>query len=391
MKKNIRFKLSKFPKVPHLLRQDPKKDIAATHIEVDLARLYHHYYLDTRGRTPPNPDPAHFDYLADLLADDEFRVAGDGFGKDNDEHRKAASNALGRAFCRWFLYEHLNITYFAHIKKVLKKNPSAFGGITIKKELPGDGPDYFCAEDTTKICLAEAKGRISSISFSGVSFAKWRKQFETVVIRDRIGIAKSVKGYIVATRFATEAKPSTFSTIYAEDPASPGEEDLEETANLGSSIIGLHYSEIAEKLNQPILASALASGVSVPSDIRFPATVWKFRPDLISNRPDLANKRFVGGYYITSDGYEPIILVNGQIQYRSQHPFRLDIARGTFLGVEEEVFKKMCAIVRGSDSSRVELHPLADTPGIYSAISLLRDGSIVGPVDFFEPSEFSVY
>src|SRR5437764_1033816 len=109
---------------------------------------------------------------------------------------------------------------------------------------------------------------------------------------------RKIKGFIVATRFAVESKPKTRSCIYAEDPKSPGQRPLtpEETPDLGNAIIALHYSDIARKLNQPILAEALSLGFRTPPEIQFPAIVWELQIG------PFAGRRYIGGYYPSGDG-----------------------------------------------------------------------------------------
>ena len=96
------------------------------------------------------------------------------------------------------------------------------------------------------------------------------------------GHARSVKGFIVATRFATETKPTIRTTLFAEDPQTTGDGPLgaEDGFELGATVISAHYGEIAAKLNQPVLASALSNGFAVPEDIRFPVTIWTFQMEL---------------------------------------------------------------------------------------------------------------
>lgn len=76
-----------------------------------------------------------------------------------------------------------------------------------------------------------------------------------------------IKGHITATRFATESRPRVFSGLYAEDPESPGQAIMagEDGDDLGSAIIGLHYSNVAEKLNQPVLKQLRSQ-----TDCRYP-------------------------------------------------------------------------------------------------------------------------
>lgn len=144
MDKTIRLALSKYAQIPPSLAAPgslgPKDEIT-----VDMAGLFHHYYLDTRGYAPPNPDLAHFEHLAFFCADEKLRLKGDGIGS-SVAFRISRSNDLGQAFCRWFLYSHLNITYFAHMHDVLDKpSTSASMGYTVQRDGHGELPLQFFA------------------------------------------------------------------------------------------------------------------------------------------------------------------------------------------------------------------------------------------------------
>lgn len=384
MDREINLFLNEFDSVPDSLRVNPGVDVATTSIRVDLARLYHHYYLDSYGRKPPNPDPSNFEYIHFLANTDDFRLAGDGIG-DSTAKRRNASNELGQAFCRWFLHDHLNVTYFAHMDNVLdKKMPREFSDLRIRRIDKGDTPDYFCADDSKSVFLAEAKGRYSSINFSNSEFAKWRNQFSRVEVTDEKSVAKSVKGFIVGTRFSTEENSSTLkSCIYAEDPRSPGESDADEviTSLLYKLIIREHFSEVFQKLNQPLVSAALRTGSKIPAQLQIQAISWRLAIDY------LEGMEFVGGYWPASVGAPPFRLGNeGEIVRNQSDMLRLDQVSGVFIGLERKVFESVCAMVRsGSDSINQRVRPIPDVEPFYSAISLLRDGSIIGPSDFFVP------
>lgn len=377
MNKTIKFALNEFAMIPASLCSTAKPGQLADEIEVDLSRLFHHFYLDTQGAAPPDPDPAQFHHLRLLAATKDFRARGKGFGT-HSAYKTHVANELGQAFCRWFLYEHLHITYFAHMEHVLDRGAqAAFGDARVERVSAGDVPDYLCADGAGEVFLAEAKGRTSPVSFGNANFKAWRKQFDRVVAKDASGVQRSVKGFIVATRFATEANTRLRSTVFAEDPATSGEGPLRDDRSLQSVIKSLHYAEIAAKLRQPILSQALAIGVPVPEEIVFPAMVW----ELVM--PPYGGMRFVGGYFPGADGVASIQMSDGKVFFLPQNPLRLDYASGTFFGVEEKVFRTICQAARTGRADQVE--PLLEPVFFYSAISFLRDGSIMGPVDFFRP------
>jgi hypothetical protein len=380
--KSIDVALNSFDTTPHSLRAEPAIDAPRSDVAFDVASLYHHYYFDKHGKAPPNPDPAQFEQLQYFTPDNHFRISGDGLGFTTAARRNMSSE-LGHAFCRKFLHDHVDIVYFAHIEHVLRRSVlTGFGGLTVRRApITGDAPDYFCAESVDKIFLAEAKGRHEAIGFQKKDFGEWRKQFSRIIVQDGSGAPRKMKGFIVATRFAVESKPKTRSCIYAEDPDSPGEIPLtrDESPSFGEAVIAMHYSDVAWKLNQPILAQALALGFRVPREIQFPATVWElqFGP--------LAKRRYVGGYYPYGDLPVRIRQNEGRISFTPDDPFRLDVGRATFLGLEERIFKQVVGIARDGTRSATEISKADQIIPFYSGMSMLKDGSVLGLLDFFTP------
>jgi hypothetical protein len=263
---------------------------------------------------------------------------------------------------------------------------SPFSGCELRKkeDTKGDAPDYLCASSASDPYLAEAKGTYDSVSFGSKDFVKWRNQFKRVEFRNAVGQPESLKGFIVATRFATEKKPNFHTTLYAEDPQSPGREPLGERSRreLGAAVIEVHYGHLAERLNQPILSASLRTGFQAPEEIIFNAIVWQ----IVFPSP-LQGTRFVGGYHPSIESSRFVEVENGEVQFYTKDPLQLGRGRGTFIGVKESVFKQMVGNARRRAPERFTMEALPPTPPFYSAISLLRDGSIVGPVEFFRAVE----
>lgn len=382
MDKSIRIQLNEYDPIPNSLSDPHDPDRPRAEVPVDLAKLYHHYYFDTYGRLPPTPDPAHFEHVRFLTPDTPFRFLGDGLGASTSARRNK-STELGQAFCRWFLDEHLGITYFAHVCELLdRQGVRGIAGCSVHRIAKGDTPDYLCAENSSTVYLAEAKGRYTSISFKNKEFSEWRSQFTRVRINDASGTPRSVKGHIVATRFATEEdSPRIQTTLFAEDPQTPGNGFLrgDSARSLAAAVIGIHYGRIAEKLNQPLLAAALLNGVALPRDIFVPVVLWRLELDPNKDR------LFVGGYYPGPTGDSAFEIRNGTVRHRSGDPFRLDQPIGTFVGVEAKIFRSVVASCRSSGAVGPQVPQLASTERLYSAISMLRDGSVIGPIEFFTP------
>lgn len=383
MQRTITFALNQFPQTPSTLIEADGS--LKAEIPVELSQLYHHYYQDTHGCNPPNPDPAQFEHLRFLTNTDDFRVLGDGIGSSTVA-RRHKSTELGQAFCRWFLHEHLGIVYFAHVKDALdgKLHPN-YLKYRMKKIKRGDAPDYFCARNTANIFLAEAKGRYAPVGFHYQEFANWRKQFGRVVISDGSGTPRKVKGIIAATRFATENKPHLRSAIFVEDPDTRGEVgfDEEESQRLAQIVIAAHYSKIAEKLRLPILSAALAGGFSVPEEIRFPVAIWNLQIG------PLSGTKFVGGYFPPREGGADLFQVTNDRVVRNDLNFlRLDVGKGTFFGIEENIFRQVVKSSRQryALSAGTQINQFEQIQPFYSGVSILRDGSIIGPLEFFSLS-----
>src|SRR5262249_6066029 len=141
--------------------------VALDKIDVRIRRLCHHMFLDTYGRIAPQPNPL-FQLHFGLLTNSpqlEYVVGALGSHK---EAKVAESMRLGKAFCRWFLDQHFQFTYFGHMDDLLDKTPlPQYNNIKVIRIAKKDTPDYLCADSTNRIFLAEAKGRQdASISFA---------------------------------------------------------------------------------------------------------------------------------------------------------------------------------------------------------------------------------
>lgn len=384
MHKTLRLALNKYSQVPRELRLAPSINTPKPTIEVDLAALYHHYFLDSFGTEPPDPDPAKFEHAQFLLPTPEFRFQGNGLGIA-PAIRRHRSNELGQAFCRWFLSEFFDVVYFAHVEKLLSRQlQRPFEGCSLKRVAAGDSPDYLCATNHGSICLAEAKGRYSSISFKNKEFSSWREQFSRVEFKDSHGTTRSIKGHIVATRFATEENSERLkSSLFAEDPISPGDEPFNEENSWGlnQAVLSAHYANIAQKLRQPILAYALQSGTQISKELRVSGVAWEVVAGPYEGR------RFIGGYYSVNDTHAQFSNHNERTYLRRYDPLRLDAPSFTFFGLEENIFQQVVQMARNSSGFPVHVESLEELQPFYSGFSLLRDGSVVAPLEFFRPVE----
>lgn len=386
MQKSIKLAINAFPQVPASIQHPSNPKQAVDQVKVELADLYHHYYLNSWNCAPPDPDPAHFEQVRYLMSCGDFRFQRGGMGA-NPTFKGNKSNELGEAFCRWFLDKTLDIPHVASIGAVRDHGAlAAHGDVSVESndDVTGDGPDFFCVEATGGVCLAEAKGTRHAVGFGTKEFQRWRKQFDCVRVLDAAGEPLSVKGYIVAMRWASETdRASTYTKLSAEDPQTPGERPfVDEEGGFSAAVRSLHYAGTLRRLRQPILATALAHGRLIPDELQFQVAVWQ------SFLSELEGLRFVGGYFPKGPGNGlPYHLDEGKIVMTQRDPLRLDIGSGTFVGVEEKIFGTLVSTARNGPGAINDLRLLDRINSGYSGASLLRDGHVLGPIELFYPVE----
>ena len=379
MYRTIQLKLNNFNPIPCLLLTAPSGTAPIDRLPVDLANLYHHYYLDNHHYKYPTPDPSNFECLQFLTNDRDFRFIDEGFGHTK-QARGNRSSELGQTFCRYFLHDWLDIIYFAHIEDFLSCRRStsyshhAFDNLTVERvKNSGDAPDFLCASSAYQVFVAEAKGSYESIAFSSAKFNQWRNQFDHVIVKNAAGQALSLKGYVVATRYGTEAAPKIKSTIYAEDPNTPGDIVLNDNNQTpyGSRIIANHYAAIFEKLNLPFIAAALSNSFTVSSDLQFTAGLWECVVG------PLSGTRFVGGYFSR-------LPVRHSNDLFYTNPLDLMAPSPTFFGLEEKIFRHMVNVTRLTFREVGFPETFEQVEPFYSGFSVLKDGSAIGPLGFFK-------
>jgi len=380
--RTVRLALNAFPAVPPGLCTAAGG--ATDTIEVNLSDLYTYYYLDSWGVRPPDPDPAHFEHVRHLMPGRDFRFAKNGMGIAKT-FKGNKSNELGQAFCRWFLSTYLDTPYHAHIEHVRDHGALVeFGGASVETtpNSTGDAPDYLCATASNDLSLAEAKGTGHAVGFSAKEFQSWRDQFDRVRVRDATGDLLSVKGYIVAMRWASELDSAKVrTTLSAEDPATPGERSVgDEGRGLSYAVKSIHYSSSLQRLRQPLLAAALLRGFRLPGELQFRVVVWQCM------LPPLDKLKFAGGFFPKgADGVLPYQIADGKLIHTPNDPLRLDISSGTFFGIELGTLQILAATARVGPGAIEGLRPLEPQPAVYSGLSYLVDGHILGPIEFFRP------
>lgn len=384
MQKSVRVALNRFPAVPASLQDPGKPGSPVPEMMVDLADLYHHYYLQSYDRSPPNPDPAQFEHVRYLEPSTAFRFLPNGLGA-NKTKKQNNSNELGEAFCRWFLSEHLNILHVARIDDVVNHGALSWAdGVRVERDYStvGDAPDFFCVEPTGQVSLAEAKGTIEAVSFKAKKFATWRNQFNRLRVLDGSGNAMSVKGYIVAMRWAVHTHgPSIYTTLSAEDPKTPGERPFfDESGAFAAAVRSLHYAPSLAKIRLPLLSAALETGTTIADDLSFRVVLWEC---LLTT---LKGIRFVGGYFPTDPaGVMPFTSRDGKMVAVPNDPFRLDQSTGTFIGIEEKTFRHLVRTARNGPMTINDFPRIDRRISGYSGASYLPDGHVLGPIELFRP------
>lgn len=376
MIRTVKFELRKFSSTPAALRKEGSSNIASTETEIDLCRLYHHFYLDGYGKRPPNPDHTNFEYLRFLTEGSDFRFQDDGPGASVGKKREISTN-LGQAFCRYFLYEFCGITYFAHMDRVLnKKTHPAFDQMEIQRAAKGDVPDYLCARTVNKPYIAEAKGRYRNISFVSAEFDSWREQFDRIEVKDRHGGRRKLKGFIVGTTFGTELRSDRKTKIYAEDPYTKGDTPIDDSGGgLGMGCVSIHYSELFAKLGLNLLSQSLEFGFSVPPDLSFNLPVWECM------FPALKGMKFVGGFF--ADTPPNMSEVDGRSFAYRPNILELSEPSPIFFGLELGVFQRLRSVTLGEWNALADLPTIPDSDIRPSNIAWLRDGSVTGPLEYF--------
>lgn len=363
----IQLSLNKFLPIPTALVDSAGGAVKS--VEVPIKELRHHYYLAKYGS---DPDDGVFEYLKFITKGLDWRMTGDGIGTDK-ESRGNVSNELGKAFARWFMSKYLGYNYFCDFSTAMKMS-IAGGGHEWSRREPGDLPDYVCGEDENGVSLLEAKGRYSSVSFTSKEFEGFRNQIARARLCDAAGNELAVKGFISVARWATENKPNIQSTLFVEDPWTEGRRGGEYPRSAGRSMVLGHYITALERLQLPVLADSLRLSRALPAQgNRERRGIWVCRTGPLQGR------RFVGGI-IPDSRYA----LNWSRYYRGwSHDPDVLLPQSEFFGVDRGTFDGLVRAARANHMDSPGIEPV-DVPEALGAISLFRDGSVLGPVGYFE-------
>jgi hypothetical protein len=381
MNRTVNLALNNFPYYPGSLCH-PTNGWPLDELVVDFHQICHHMFIDSYGEPVQTPNGLYALYAPMLNQDLHFRFRESGVG-NHKEVRVGEYNKFGKAFCRWFLHEHCNITYFAHVDDILnRKLTDNYSGFRVERVEEGNTPDYFCASNPMQMYFAEAKGTANSISFNNRKFDEWRQQFKRVTLVHPLGDKLSIKGYLVATRLVSEIdSPRVKSILLAEDPDSAGDvHSASFDGRIGILIIAGHYYSILEKLRLNLMASAIRDNLRLPADLRFAVGIWEC---LVFPARGL---QFVGGYYSPNTDYFNMPPVSMPIMMmsktnRAAH-LNLSAIGYYFFGLELKTF---LGLRRASINGRgdMDAQPLNLDRSSNDSLVITRDGAVTGPLDYF--------
>jgi hypothetical protein len=377
MQRTVRFHLKDVIPTPNGLRVLPQIDAPSSFAEINLGQLFLQYYFDSYPAGPPNPDPTRFEYLQLIGLSPDFRFLSH-VAEASLLKRRALSAEMGQAFCRLILHDHFGIVYFAHMNDVLNKpTHAAFNGMRIERKCKGDIPDYLCARSVDSPCIAEAKGRFSGISFESNEFQTWRDQFGRIRVVDRSKQLRRTKGFIVGTRFVTEASsPALQTTFYLEDPDTEGEVALQDFGlPIGRTTIAMHYGTVLRKLGLLALASALTNGYRLSEQLSIQVPVWTCFAQ------PFESTQYIGGFYRTPGGTGPMLTDHGW-----STTLELGSGHAVFIGLQLSTARQIAKAVRGNWEALDALETTLPRGSWSSDFAWLADGTVAAPAEYFLPT-----
>lgn len=369
--RSFQLALNKVSPTPNSLRANPAEDAPRNDVDIDISRLCHVMYFDCFNEWALGDEGTSLGrYRRFLTADREFRFKGDGMGANSDTKREE-NRRLGQAMCRLVLHDAFRVRYFAHIPEILDgRIVTTQRGHTVKRSANGDTPDYLCARSLNDLLVAEAKGTYKTVGFNTSRFDTWRKQFDRIRVVNSHDLSIATKGFIVATRAARQANPQVQPVIAIEDPKTPGgppPDDSPDEGYEGLSVIAAHYSDVADGIGQDLVAYLLRRGETLGDKLPFEAEVWRCRV------PPFEGKRFVGVHIQEQDMFH----WTHRLWRRFHHT-------GTFVGLYVTTFQALCLAVRTGRRQLAEVNPPELGPLSAAPLAAMNDGTMSGPVRFFE-------
>ncbi len=366
-----------------------KREDGLWDLSFDLDEVFHQGYIEVHDRPPADGTNPFLDEYANLLDPGEAALKWLPPGIARGDHKTSESQKLGRIFARAYLYMH-RYRWFADVKELMKAPEDGW-----EVERPKKGalmPDWLVAGDG-EVAVGEAKGTHGHVhKGSSVLDKEWRPQVANIIVK-RNGIARNVKGWIVATRWVTSDRPRTEPKMYAEDPEVPGQPIGD--GDLGSLVTWIARAHTTRGLLR-LGRNRTAQRVAAPGFLRerlAPAspTTW------VCQAPGLEHLQFIGrpmGAPPTLGPWEQLALWD----FPFPAPIRAEVLRWVrlrtawldnaldemwFDGVAVPIVQALVHDRPPPDLRGMDIHDGAHRPGV----SLLRDGSLLAPMSLMKPGE----
>jgi hypothetical protein len=322
---------------------DPKK--YKSEVEIDLNELSRQYIIeefDEHLTTCSASDYIDLRFLRKTTNLFKFRGGHPGSAKDS---RKERSRVMGQTMTRYFLHEFLNAKYVANVSTFLNKDlGSKFGNYKLIRTKDGDTPDFICANNSSDIFLAEAKGRRTDKTFSDPVFTNARNQFKRVKI-EKGGKAISLDGYIGVFIIANENNGLYNSKLLLEDPATEGEAFIESNDLLNLVKMG-HYCELLTKMGLGFIGESLLSNDSKLFEDKFPFQIFTYKGD---------SQEYIGMFlspqFQEDRFFHPIFFDRGD-RYLNSY---LKRSSKYFIGINRQIFETLLSVARGNTQAINEI------------------------------------
>jgi hypothetical protein len=361
-------------------------------IIVDLERVAHHEYVDTRGHTASRLTPYVQTYFQEVAGSrgDYLRFE-DGELGHHKEAKTRRRNALGRAICRSIAERHFQIWLFGHVEHALNgEMPHGLAHLRIERAKDnGDAPDYISVQGRRTPVLLEAKGHKRAHGLGTKKWSKWEAQISENVNVKWGGTTVSVKGFVIATRLLEISESPAPSRRHPDarilDPSSPGEELNNEAFPLDvrRATVAYHYASILNCLRLNEIATQVRSGEPNGELFGVELPIWR------CTQPPFEDAEFAG-FLTPYLGRDPV----RQMREWSYSPYsqrllsRLTGVNWTLFALHKQRVRVLQSIVRYGIAESLQgerlQEPLQTEPIETSDFSVIGDGTVIGSVEHFE-------
>lgn len=356
------------------LSQAVKDPSGSYKLEIDIKNALHYAYIGTHGTPPQISSNPYFEVYQDLIDNsNELRFIPPGIAVDADS-RKGISAFLGRAFAMGVLNEYYGYNWFASISNLKKSPENGWSAVT---KNTGNSPDWLVG-NTLSFAIAEAKGTHSHIDINSRKVSEWRTQVNNIII-NKNGNSRSLKTWIIATRFVLSTQKRVKPEMLIEDPPLDGTAISDN--DFRSLALWISTSHTIRNLERLQLYNLILR-IKEPKFEKSKVLVWQ------CIHPRFEHLRFIGNPIGISDfnvfqifNWEDILfhfnerrLLHG-MQFLCQH-----FHKGFFDGLE---FGILSSIIRSEIPNPIKNQEYNTEQ--YPYISILADGSFIAPMSLMRP------